>query len=291
MLFRSGFVSEWLLLQAFLLTPGLPNSYLNMLVPVAAASLALTFALSGYVMVKFYGVVFLGKPREEKLKEAHDAGAFERIGLMWLAAGCVLLGILPVTVILQLGTVTRQLVGAAISDSVTESGWLFITPIAAERASYSPLVFLLVLAVMVPLVMLIVRSVYHGRLRRSDAWDCGFPAQTSRMQDTAEGFGQPIKRMFEMFFRIERHEPTPFDREPYYKSRTEDRWWYWFYLPVARTAERLSAWIGILQRGRIHVYSVDFIFVLTVWCLLDEIQRIVFVRLRAGIVACAERPS
>jgi len=33
----NGFVSEWLLLQAFLLSPGLPHGYLNMLVPIAAA--------------------------------------------------------------------------------------------------------------------------------------------------------------------------------------------------------------------------------------------------------------
>src|SRR5258706_15649945 len=98
----NGFVSEWLLLQAFLLTPGLPNSYLNMLVPVAAAALALTFALSGYVMVKFYGVVFLGQPREEKLKAAHDAGGFERVGLLWLAVGRGPAGGLPVPIILQL---------------------------------------------------------------------------------------------------------------------------------------------------------------------------------------------
>ena len=29
----NGFVSEWLLLQAFLFTPGLPQSFVNMLVP------------------------------------------------------------------------------------------------------------------------------------------------------------------------------------------------------------------------------------------------------------------
>jgi hydrogenase-4 component B len=252
----NGFVSEWLLLQAFLLTPGLPNSYLNMLVPVAAAALALTFALSGYVMVKFYGVVFLGRPREEKLAAAHDAGAFERVGLLWLAVGCVLLGMLPVTVILQLGTVTNQLLGASIADSVIASGWMFITPIAPERASYSPLIFLLVIAAVLLLVFWLVRLFYHGRVRRGPAWDCGFPLQTARMQDSAEGFGQPIKQIFEMFFRIERHVPTPFDTAPYYKSRTEDRFWYWLYLPVARVAERLSSWVGVLQRGRIHVYLI-----------------------------------
>src|SRR5665811_2487773 len=30
-----GFVSEWLLLQSFLFTPGLPDSLLNMLIPVS----------------------------------------------------------------------------------------------------------------------------------------------------------------------------------------------------------------------------------------------------------------
>ena len=46
-------------------------------------------------------------------------------------------------------------------------------------------------------VFLLVRWLYHGRARRSAAWDCGFPAQTARMQDTAEGFGQPVRQVFE----------------------------------------------------------------------------------------------
>ena len=45
-----GFVSEWLLLQSFLFTPGLPNSFLNMLIPIVAAVIALVGALAGYVM-------------------------------------------------------------------------------------------------------------------------------------------------------------------------------------------------------------------------------------------------
>ena len=60
-----GFVSEWLLLQSFLFTPGLPEPLLTMLIPVVAALIALVAALAGYTMVKFYGIVFLGQPREE----------------------------------------------------------------------------------------------------------------------------------------------------------------------------------------------------------------------------------
>ena len=42
------------------------------------ALLVLAVALSAYVMVKFYGVVFLGRPREPNLAYAHDAGWLER---------------------------------------------------------------------------------------------------------------------------------------------------------------------------------------------------------------------
>ena len=106
----NGFVSEWLLLQSFLFTSGLPHGYLNMLLPVVAGAIALITALAGFAMVKFFGVVFLGQPREERLLRAHDAGRLERIGLLWLASGCVLLGLFPNAVIAMLDPITRLLV-------------------------------------------------------------------------------------------------------------------------------------------------------------------------------------
>lgn len=248
-----GFVSEWLLLQSFLFTPGLPSSFLNMLIPVVAALIALVSALSGYVMVKFFGVVFLGQPREEALSEAHDAGGWERLGMLWLVAGCLLLGLLPIQFIAVIDPVTRQLTGAGLGTTVAAGGWLLI-PVEVERASYGPVIFLLGVAAGSVLAYLLVRWFYHGRSRRSPAWDCGFPWQTARMQDTAEGFGQPIRQIFEPFFRMERELPTPFDARPYYRVVVRDHFWHWIYLPLAGGVERLSRWIGLLQQGRIAVY-------------------------------------
>jgi hydrogenase-4 component B len=250
----NGFVSEWLLLQAFLFSPGLPNPYLNMLVPLGSAALVLAAALSGYVMVKFYGVIFLGQPREPALANAQDAGLWERAGLAWLAAACVLLGLAPFAVISLLDHVTQPLVGFALATSADRSGWLLLAPAGAARASYAPLVFLLGIAGAVLVTFVAVRLVYHGRVRRAPPWDCGYPAQTPRMQDTAEGFGQPIKQIFEPFFRIRRHMPSPFDKEPYYAATTEDRLWHWLYLPVARLNHAAGVWIGRLQHGRIYLY-------------------------------------
>ena len=259
-----GFVSEWLLLQSFLFTPGLPSGFLNMLIPVVAALIALVAALAGYTMVKFFGVIFLGQPREEKLAQAHDAGTMERVGMGWLAAGCVALGLAPTVVIRAIDPVTRRLVGAGLGDAVSASGWLLV-PVDVERASYGPALFLLGVAASCALAYALVRRLYHGRIRRAPPWDCGFPAQTARMQDTAEGFGQPIRQIFEPFFRMERQLPSPFDARPRYRVVVGDHFWHWLYLPIAAAVERAARLIGLLQRGRIAVYLLySFVTLVTV---------------------------
>ena len=248
-----GFVSEWLLLQSFLFTPGLPNPVLNMLIPVVAALIALVAALAGYTMVKFFGVIFLGQPREDKLAQAHDAGPWERAGMLWLVAGCVALGLLPVQFIQLIDPVTRQLVSAGLGQAVAGGGWL-LAPVAVERASYGPVIFLLGVAASFALAWLLVRRLYHGRLRRAPAWACGFPWGNARMQDTAEGFGQPIRQIFEPFFRMQRELPTPFDEQPRYRVSIDDHFWHWLYLPVAALVAQVSRLVGLLQQGRIAVY-------------------------------------
>ncbi len=252
----NGFVSEWLLLQAFLFTPGLPHAYLNMLVPVAAGLIALTAALSAYVMVKFYGVVFLGQPREPKLSDVQDAGLWKRAGLLWLAGGCVALGLFPLTVIGLIDEVTRPLTGFGIAGQSAAGGWLFLAPISAERASYSPLLFLLMTSLVLAITWLCVRIFYHGRMRRSAPWDCGFPYLDSRMQDTAQGFGQPVRQVFEQYFRVEQTLPSPFDPKPRYSESVGDPIWHWLYLPFARGVLRITGLVTVLQRGRISVYLI-----------------------------------
>ncbi len=249
----NGFVSEWLLLQAFLLTPGLSQSYLNMVIPVAAASVALAAALAAYVMVKFFGVVFLGRPRDAALLHAHEANRAERAGMLWLAAGCVLLGLFPARVIELLAPVTRLLTGRTMAN---DGNWLLLAPVSAERASYAPLIFLAVTAGVLLLTFVWVRRVYHGRVRRADAWDCGYPEQDARMQDTAEGFGQPIRQIFEPFMRVERERPDPFDRQPRYTSASLDKLWFLIYEPIARLVGWLSSQAGRLQHGRIQWYLI-----------------------------------
>jgi hydrogenase-4 component B len=248
-----GFVAEWLLLQSFLFTPGLPVPLLTMLIPVVAALIALVAALAGYTMVKFFGVIFLGQPREEKLAQAHDAGRWERAGMVWLALGCLALGLAPVQFIGLIDPVTQQLVQSGLGARVAASGWL-LAPNSMEQASYGPAIFLLGILGSFALAYLLVRLLYHGRMRRGPPWACGFPWTTARMQDTAEGFGQPIRQIFEPFFVIRRELPTPFDERPRYRVTVEDHFWRWLYVPVIDLVAYLARLIGAMQQGRISVY-------------------------------------
>ena len=247
----NGFVSEWLLLQAFLQTPHIPHAFLDMIVPLGAAVVSLAAALAGYVMVKFYGVIFLGQHRESTQVTAHDAGGLERIGLAWLALGCVLIGAFPQAALDVAGRVTQLLIG-----DVAQGGrsWWWIAPVATHQASYSGLWFWVGLLVVTGATFIFVRRFYRGRVRRTAAWDCGYPWQTPRMQDSAEGFGQPIRHLFGPIFKIEREVPQPSDTTPRYRIHIEDRIWLACYQPLGRALQRVTDSLAVLQGGRLAVY-------------------------------------
>jgi len=255
----NGFVSEWLTFQAALQATILQHGVVRSLLPLFAATLALAGALTAMCFVKVYGIAFLGRPREpadhSPLPHAGDAGRMERYGMAWLAAGCFVLGLFPTSFLLILNRVGVSLTGQGLSEqALAGSGWLWLVPTSAGQASYSPVIFLVVIAAATLLTFLLVRRFYHGRVRFAAPWDCGYPEQTSRMQDTADAFGQPIRHVFGPIYRIERRLPGPDDTEPRYTLKVEDRHWYWLYLPVARAAEFVSSKIALLQQGRISIY-------------------------------------
>ncbi len=248
----NGFVSEWLLLQAFLFAHQVPQTFINMLLPLGAALVALAAALAAYVMVKFFGVIFLGQPREPTLQRAHDASALERIGLLWLALGCVMLGLIPAQVVGALRAVVRQLAHVDLPNPTAP--WWLLEPLPGRLASYSGLVFLLAVTAVVLLTILGVRLFYHQRVRRAAPWDCGFVRLDARMQDTAEGFGQPIRHIFEPFFAMKRELPSPFDRAPRYRVSIADRIWQRLYEPLGSLVQRVADAFSVLQQGRIATY-------------------------------------
>ena len=249
----NGFVSEWLLLQSFLFADRVPHEFVNLLIPMGTALVALCAALAGYVMVKFFGVIFLGQPRELSLARAHDCGRLERFGLAWLALGCVLLGLLPLQVVSALGAVTRQLVGAAVPQSASQ--WWLLAPVPGRPVSYGPLVFLLATAAVVALTVL-ARATHVPPTRAAGArvglrlWPASMPGCRIRQRASASRSATSSSRSFE----IERELPAPSDRAPRYRIAIRDRLWGAVYEPLGRSVQRFANAVAFLQQGRISVY-------------------------------------
>jgi hydrogenase-4 component B len=258
----NGFVSEWLTYQAFLLSPGLPSPLLNLLIPLGAALLALTSALAAACFVKAFGVTFLGHRRGHHHGIVHEAGWSMRIGMMLASLSCLALGVLPTVVIQWMDPLAEMLVGGTIAASASGFGWMWLTPIAAERASYSaPIAFLGILAVVV--VTYVVLHARPGAIHRAPLWDCGFERVTSRMQYTATSFAMPLRRIFGYLFSIKEHvrqlpsaTHPAFPERLHYHLRVRDRFWMWIYQPVVDASFWLSRRIGRMQHGRIQIYLI-----------------------------------
>ena len=273
----NGFVSEWLTFQTALQASILKNGVVRSLLPLFAATLALAGALTAMCFVKVYGIAFLGRPRESRHaapdaagEHGRDAGMMERFGMAWLAAGCFVLGLFPTSFLLMLNRVAVSLTGQGLREGAVQSNWLWLVPIESARASYSPIVFLIVIVCVTLFTFMLVRRFYHGRLRYSEAWGCGYSELTARTQDSADAFGQPIRHVFGPLYLMQRHMPGPDDPAPRFSLKIEDRHWYWLYLPVARLTEYVSSKIALLQQGRISIYLL--------YSFLTLIALLVFVR-------------
>jgi len=204
--------------------------------------------------VKVFGVAFLGVPRSGEAVRGREAGRWEQLGMAWLAALCILLGLLPVWMLGVMDPIALELLDYSLAYSGVAPHWLWLTPVAPERASYSPVIFFIVIVAVVLAAFWLVRLLYHGRLRRTPPWDCGFPEQNARMQDTAEGFAQPIRQIFAPVYEIESHHPDPFDRLPRYFTEVRDHCWRWIYFPIAHAVAFCSRLVGRIQTGRVAVY-------------------------------------
>ena len=271
----NGFVSEWLTFQTALQAPILKNGVVRSLLPLFAATLALAGALTAMCFVKVYGIAFLGRPRAaptqvQAAQEIHDAGLMERFGMAWLAAGCFVLGLFPTSFLLMLNRVSVSLTRQGLPEAALESNWLWLVPIEPARASYSPIVFLIVIVCVTLLTFILVHRYYHGRVRFSEPWGCGYSEQTARTQDTADAFGQPIRHIFGPLYLMQRHMPAADDAAPRFSLKIHDRHWYWLYLPIARLTEYVSSKIALLQQGKISIYLL--------YSFLTLIALLIFVR-------------
>lgn len=254
----TAFVSEWLLLQA--LIHGLPTggTAAAVAMPLAVAAVALTAGLAVATFVKAFGVGFLARPRSAAAEQAHESPPSMLVGLGLAAVACVVLALLPGTVVPALATASSVVLGRgdpAVAGAVT-------LRLVGVTGALSPL--LLAFALLAALVVTTagMRAVVAGRARReARLWDCGGGPMSARMEYTATSFAEPLQRVFDDVVRPEQDvdvthhvESRYLVRAVEYRRTVPDRIERRLYQPVL---DAVAAWGRAgraLATGSVHRY-------------------------------------
>jgi len=270
----NGFVSEWLVFQTLFLSFQLPTLLLKLMLPIAAAMLALTGALALACFAKAFGMSFLAQPRSTHARHAKEVPLSMRIGMGLLAGACILLGLAPMLVVPLLDRIIGSLTGTAIGAKVLAlDGWV-VAPVTVEFSSISMPVLAALLVGSGALGLLLARMIgkpLHKRYYKT--WGCGLNL-TPRMEYTATGFVQPIKRVFGTIYqptvKLEaefleqskyfiKHQRFEFHIEPLFEK--------YLYKPVVAFLLVMAGRLRIIQAGDLHLY-LAYIFVTLVLLLL-----------------------
>ena len=270
----NGFVSEWLVFQTLFLSFQLPALFLKLMLPIAAALLALTGVLALACFAKAFGISFLALPRSAHARHAEEVPLAMRIGMGILALLCVGLGLAPMIVVPLLDRITGPLTGVSITDKVLAlDGWA-LAPGNVQFSSISP-PMLAAMLILGGLLGLLLAFLFGGRLmtRSYKTWGCGINL-SPRMEYTATGFVQPIKRVFSTIYQPTIKLETEFLEESRYFAKQrrfefhiEPVFEKYLYDPVVKVFVGIADRLRILQAGSLHLY-LTYIFVTLVVLLL-----------------------
>jgi hydrogenase-4 component B len=257
----NGFVSEWLAFQTALQVSVLDNGVLRSLIPVAAASLALTAALAAACFVKVFGLMFLGKSRSRHSDKAHEVKDKGMLAGPSLLAGlCFLIGIFPGLVISLINRVAGQLLGQTLPNN-DALGWLWLAPVSTKQSSYSPLLVLIGALIAGCICFWYLRRNPATLMRRAEPWDCGFGGLTPRMQYSSHAFTMPLRRIFAKVWLIDEQIDKDLQGAQNqevagirYQLQIQDHSWPTVYQPIAQGVGRMAKQIGRIQTGNIRVY-------------------------------------
>ena len=271
----NGFVSEWLTFQAILLSPELSHWGLRLVVPAMGAALALSAALAGAAFVRAFGIPFLGRPRSLAADMAHEVDRFSLAGMFALAALCILVGILPGFFIDALGPMVVRVIGAQLPAQAGQA-WLSLVPNPQAGSSYNGLMVILFMTVTAVLGAGIVHRLSGRRLRRADAWDCGFPDPSPITQYSGGSFAQPVRRVLGDFaFKVTEtvEMPPPGDLGPARITvQLRDPIWEFVYAPLTRAVSWIADRLNPLQYltirrylGLVFTALILLLLVLAIW--------------------------
>jgi hydrogenase-4 component B len=258
----NGFVSELLIYLGLFRTTGIGSVDAGKSWPFAALAvpaLALIGALAVACFVNLLGSIFLGRPRSDSGDHAHDPPPVMTLPMVLLVLGCTVIGLLP-------GVFASSLDKAILA-------WIPAgTPKPEALAVLVPFAWISRASIGLVILAALAAAAFRLFLSRrpqgaAGTWDCGYARPSPRMEYTGSSFGQVLVGLFGWALWPRSHRPQvsgPFPHPASFKTHVPDTVLDRLLLPVFHLAGRRLPWFHVFQQGRIQIYLVYFIVILTV---------------------------
>lgn len=245
----NGFVSELLIYLGAFRAVGEQHA------PAAGAAVIIGLALIGGLaaacFTKAFGIVFLGEPRSEQAAHGHEVTWVERISMLALAGGCVLVGLFaPQAVRLTSGAAA---IVSGLSNDVVQAHMSFAV-VPMHRTVWIAGIFIVSVLL---LVWARCRVLSGRRVDEAGTWDCGYTRPAASMQYTSSSFAQPLVKMFQPFLHPSvkwTQAEGLFPSQAGFHTHTDDLFTRHLYHPIFLSVEQLALKLRFLQSGRIQLY-------------------------------------
>ena len=245
----NGFVSEFLIYLGLFDTLKSDKGSAFAAAALAAPILAMIGALAVACFVKLFGAVFLGTPRSEHSRHAHESG-LSMIGPMSvLAACCFVIGLAP--------TMVAPVLAKAVSAWAPE-----LSGVESRLMVLAPLDWISVMALVLVAALAVTSLLLWIRLRgsvvdKNSTWGCGFVAPTPRIQYTSSSFAEMLVNLFGWALRPRTQRPKVvalFPQRTDFQSEVFDPVLDEAVLPTFRFVADKFSWFRVFQQGRIQTY-------------------------------------
>jgi hydrogenase-4 component B len=194
----NGFVSEWFTYQS-LFQAALSGDVVVISVAVfAAVALALTGALAVMCFVKAYGVTFSGLPRSKAAASAREVPVTMLIGMVVLAAFCIILGLgAPI-----IAPIMEQVAAstAAVGVSQVAAGTTLVGTAPGALVS-TPMVAILLIGLVIVVAAVKRMFTREARVQQKEPWACGYEPDGS-MPVIASSFAKNVMAAFRPLYTI-----------------------------------------------------------------------------------------
>ena len=191
-----GFASAWLVLQSLLGAWRTADPVVQLVATGALAVVAFALVTGTAAAVRWFGLVFLGRPRGPRAAGAADASGPTLVTLAVLGGLVPFLGVLPGSLLKLADPALRVLAGGAME----ERAGVFALSVGDGLGSYLPIEAALLLAGCAALAFMAARVVGPRTYVRVPAWNGGgdpppahLPFGDPVAQPSAAGLAQPLR--------------------------------------------------------------------------------------------------